>query len=127
MGLTHEERSALAGLGVFACLALALLAWQHHRAALRIEPPPPAAQTATWDAALADAQTVDLNTADSAELERLPGVGHVLAGRILDYRVAHGPFHSIDELRDIAGIGPRLSESLRHRVVIRPVREPVHG
>ncbi len=123
MGLTHDERSALAGLGVFACLALALLAWQHHRVALRIEPPPTTAQTATWDAALADAQTVDLNTVDSAELERLPGIGKVLAGRIMDYRIAHGPFHSIEELRDIAGIGPTLYDTLRHRLVIRQVSE----
>lgn len=48
---------------------------------------------------------VDLNTATPEQLEQLPGVGPVYAKRIVDYRTQHGGFRSIDELRQIAGIG----------------------
>lgn len=55
---------------------------------------------------------VDLNTADAAALEELPGVGPVLAGRIVEHR----PFTSVDELDDVPGIGPALMADLRPRV-----------
>lgn len=55
---------------------------------------------------------VDLNTADLATLDTLPGVGPVLAQRILDRR-AEAPFTSVDELDDVSGIGPAVLERLR--------------
>lgn len=55
---------------------------------------------------------VDLNTADLAALDSLPGVGPVLAQRILDRR-AEAPFTSVDELDDVSGIGPAVLERLR--------------
>jgi len=51
---------------------------------------------------------VSLNTADLAALDTLPGVGPVLAQRILDWRTAHGRFTSIDELGEVSGIGEKL-------------------
>ncbi len=51
---------------------------------------------------------IDLNTADAAILQRLPGVGPVLAERILQWRAQHGRFTSIAELTEVAGIGPAL-------------------
>jgi competence protein ComEA len=48
---------------------------------------------------------VDLNTASVAELDALPGVGPVLAQRIVDWRTAHGGFTSVSQLRQISGIG----------------------
>jgi competence protein ComEA len=51
---------------------------------------------------------VDLNTATLADLDALPGIGPVLAQRILDHRTAHGPFGSVEELDDVSGIGPAL-------------------
>jgi len=59
---------------------------------------------------------VDLNTADLATLDTLPGVGPAIAQRILDWREAHGPFHSVDELLEVSGIGPATLERLRDRV-----------
>lgn len=56
---------------------------------------------------------VNLNTADLAALESLPGVGPVLAGRIVEWRVAHGRFTSVDELIEVPGIGERLLERIR--------------
>lgn len=66
---------------------------------------------------------VDLNQAGLAELDALPGIGPVLAGRILQHRNAHGPFREPEDLLAVPGIGPRLYERLRPRIRIgdRPV------
>ena len=55
---------------------------------------------------------VDLNTAGVAELDVLPGIGPVLAQRIVDWRTAHGRFGAVDELRDVPGIGERIFATL---------------
>lgn len=59
---------------------------------------------------------VSLNSASAAQFEELPGVGPVLAQRILDYRSEHGAFRSIDELDDVSGIGTALMSQLRGHV-----------
>jgi competence protein ComEA len=48
---------------------------------------------------------LDLNTASLADLDRLPGVGPVLAQRIIAWRSQHGRFRSVDQLREVAGVG----------------------
>ncbi len=53
----------------------------------------------------APAAPVDLNTATLEQLEALPGVGPVLGQNILDWRAAHQQFTSVDQLRDVTGIG----------------------
>ncbi len=52
--------------------------------------------------------TIHLNTATAAELEALPGIGPVLAERIVQYRAAHGPFQRLDQLHDVKGVGDHL-------------------
>jgi competence protein ComEA len=59
---------------------------------------------------------VDLNSATVADLDGLPGIGPVLAQRIVDHRSAHGPFGSVDELDDVSGIGPAIFAELVARV-----------
>ncbi len=59
---------------------------------------------------------LDLNTADAATLETLPGVGPVLAERIVSHRDQHGPFASVDALQDVSGIGPATFDRLRDLV-----------
>lgn len=62
---------------------------------------------------------IDLNRATAVELEELPGVGPVLAGRIVAHREEHGPFTEVGELRDVSGIGERTFQSLADLVVVR--------
>lgn len=59
---------------------------------------------------------VSINRASAQELEALPGIGPVLAGRIVTYRTANGPFRSVDDLLNVSGIGPKLLEQLRPHV-----------
>lgn len=61
---------------------------------------------------------VNLNTATLEELDGLPGVGPVLARRILDYRAQHGTFRSVEQLRDVGGIGEAKFADLRTLVVV---------
>ncbi len=56
--------------------------------------------------------TVNLNSASVVELEALPGVGPVLAGRIVAYRDENGPFLSVDQLIEVPGIGPAVLSGL---------------
>lgn len=60
---------------------------------------------------------IDVNLADSLELQLLPGIGPVLAQRIIDYRHIHGPFRSVEELDKIYGIGPKTVQKVRHYLV----------
>lgn len=62
---------------------------------------------------------VDLNTASLAELDTLPGVGPVTAERIVDWRERNGRFTTVDQLREIDGIGPARFASLKDLVVAR--------
>lgn len=56
---------------------------------------------------------VDINRADATTLESLPGVGPVLAGRIVAYREQHGRFETIEDLLNVSGVGEKKLESLR--------------
>jgi competence protein ComEA len=76
--------------------------------------PPGAAGGATGG----PSRPVDLNTATVADLDTLPGVGPVMAARILDWRTQHGRFASVDQLREVSGIGDRTFERLAPLVTV---------
>lgn len=59
---------------------------------------------------------LDLNAATVEQLEALPGVGPVLAQRIADWRTEHGRFSTVDELREVSGIGAKKFADLKDRV-----------
>jgi competence protein ComEA len=61
---------------------------------------------------------VNLNTASTADLDGLPGIGPVLAERILAWRQEHGRFTLVDELSEVEGIGPTLLGRLRDLVTV---------
>jgi competence protein ComEA len=74
--------------------------------------PPPTARPA------ADEGQVNINEADVTELEELPGVGPVLAERIVAHREANGSFGSIEDLLDVPGIGEGRLATLRDAAVV---------
>ena len=61
---------------------------------------------------------VNLNTASESALEELPGVGPVLAQRIIDWRTEHGRFTSVDELAEVSGIGEKMFAQLQGKVTV---------
>ena len=61
---------------------------------------------------------VNLNSATVADLDGLPGIGPVLAQRIIDYRDQQGPFASVDQLDDVPGIGPAIFAQLTELVTV---------
>jgi competence ComEA-like helix-hairpin-helix protein len=63
-----------------------------------------------------DPPALDLNRASARELDALPGIGPVLAARIVAHRQQHGPFGSREELLAVRGIGPRLLARLGGRI-----------
>ncbi|MFZ5759520.1 MAG: ComEA family DNA-binding protein [Thermodesulfobacteriota bacterium] len=56
---------------------------------------------------------VNINSADVKALEELPGIGAAKAQAIVDYRTQHGNFKSIDDLKNVKGIGDKVLEQIR--------------
>ena len=61
---------------------------------------------------------LDLNSATAEQLEQLPGIGPVLAGRIVEYRQIHGPFAAAEELTKVEGIGDATVAGLLEYITI---------
>jgi competence protein ComEA len=119
--LTRQERLVL----LFLAAALAVGAgvrvlWG------RKAPPPPKPMEAEWDLTApkataaptafaetpAAARQIDPNVATAAELETLPGIGEVLAARVVSYRATHPPFRNPEDLARVEGISPALAGRL---------------
>ena len=63
-------------------------------------------------------QKVNLNTAPSWLLCALPGIGEKTAQEIISYRQSEGPFHSIEEILNVKGIGERTFENIKHKITV---------
>ncbi|MBW1976058.1 MAG: helix-hairpin-helix domain-containing protein [Deltaproteobacteria bacterium] len=61
---------------------------------------------------------LNINTATQADLEKLPGIGPVLAERIIKYREEHGPFKTIDEIQNVKGIGKKKFETIKDLIAV---------
>ncbi|MEZ0492047.1 ComEA family DNA-binding protein [Kineococcus sp. TBRC 1896] len=79
---------------------------------------PAAAPAPVAGTAGAPAGRVDLNAATAADLDALPGVGEVLAGRIVAWREENGRFTSVEDLGEVQGIGPKVLDGLRDLVSV---------
>lgn len=63
---------------------------------------------------------ININTAGAVELDKLPGVGPVLAERIIQYRTEHGPFARTEDLENVSGIGAKTYEKMADQVTVGP-------
>jgi len=61
---------------------------------------------------------ININTANSEELQLVPGIGPATAEKILQMRKSYGPFKSVDDLRAIKGIGPKRLEKMRKYLTV---------
>ena len=87
----------------------------------------PQMQTAPTTAATAAAETVpeetvsfpvNINTADADTLTALPGIGQVLAERILAYRQQNGSFRAVEEIMKVEGIGEKKAEAILELITV---------
>lgn len=120
MSLTDAERRGARWLALLFVLGTVT---DVHRSCHPVMVPEPAPATRSRDstraetmrapAGAAPATPLDLNRASVEELDRLPGIGPVLARRIVEHRARLGAFRSTDELLGVPGIGVRSLERLR--------------
>lgn len=70
-------------------------------------------QTAQEESLRSGTALVELNTAPVEQLQTLPGIGEVLAARIIDYREENGPFETVEEIMAVSGIGQGRFEEIK--------------
>lgn len=75
--------------------------------------------------ALPASAVVNINTATKDELVALPGIGPAKAQAILDYRKLNGPFKSVDDLKNVKGIGAKRLDKLRAELTVGPATAKV--
>lgn len=97
---------------------------------LRTEGPASMVSETTTAAAVSELQTpklsapsrtsgkIDINRATEQDLESLPGIGPVLAGRIVEHRHGVGSFRDIEDLRDVKGIGKKKFDRIRNLIKV---------
>ena len=67
---------------------------------------------------VAEDQRIELNLADEAQLQQLPGIGPTLSAAIVSWREEHGGFRSVEELQNVPGIGEKTLAGLRDYVYV---------
>lgn len=68
-------------------------------------------------------EKVDINLGDSAALQELPGIGPVMALRIIEYREKNGPFARIEDLMEVTGIGEKRFLNLQELITVSSTGE----
>lgn len=63
-------------------------------------------------------EKININTATLEELDSLPGIGPVIAQKIIDYRQEHGPYQSIEAIMDVSGIGPATFDRIKELITV---------
>lgn len=126
---TRQERNVLVFVLGLVAVGSGWTAWERSRAGRSVfesgKPPVVGTQGATTSAGVgampvnaARDGLIDLNTADAAELERLPGIGAARAKDILEYRLRAGRFNSVYELDRVKGIGPTMLAKIAPMVTV---------
>jgi len=80
--------------------------------------PLPAPPPSTTSSSAQPTGKVNINTATAEELDTLPGIGPAIAQRIIEYRQTNGPFQSIEEIKNVSGIGDKLFERLKALITV---------
>ena len=106
---------------IFAAFVVGLFMGRNsERAPVQIQPIPSvsaavetaATEMSATEPAPTELSTVNINTATSEQLQTLPSIGPVLAGRIIAYRTEHDGFRSVGELTNVPGIGEKTLEAI---------------
>jgi len=80
----------------------------------------PVVGTPVPEVATSTTELVNLNTASSAELETLPGIGPTTAQKIIEYREQNGPFVNTEDIINVSGIGPGTYERIKGLITVGP-------
>ncbi len=102
----------LVGLGIIASGLALLLPSLAHRPRITVAPIELSGVKVLLPTFLDSPPKIDLNTAGTEELQTLPGIGPSKASSIVAYREEHGPFHSLDELINVSGIGKGIIDKI---------------
>ena len=84
----------------------------------RLQTAPSASPETTEETGAAVVYPINVNTADRDTLTLLPGIGPVLAQRIIDYRDRHGPFTAAEQLTSVEGIGEGRAEAIMDLITV---------
>ena len=114
--LTKTEWGLLFLSALFLCLMVAVV--YHTMPAGQTDGYTITTQLPAGDVTPEELPPLNLNTAAKEELEKLDGIGPVLAERIIDYRTEHGSFQTLEDLMNVKGIGESTLEGLRERITI---------
>jgi len=75
--------------------------------------------SAISDSSSSDSALIDINHASAQEMaDALPGIGEVIAGRIVDYRNINGAFRSLEELKNVKGIGDKIFDKVKALITV---------
>ncbi len=112
--LKKQERSILVFLLAALLIGLSIVAYQKSKRSpevriVRFDP---------GDRGIAVHRKIDINIADPEELGSLEGIGAVMAGRIVAHRSEHGAFASIEEIKNVKGIGQSLFDKIKDDITV---------
>lgn len=110
---SKSEKIMLAMTAGFLCLLLAAGVSGRPAAGVTVETQYEAAAVAPVDGG-----KININTAAAEELTELPGIGEVLAGRIVEYREAHGPFACIEDIQNVSGIAEGKFAAMAEEITV---------
>ena len=99
--LTYQERKVLLFIGILILTGAGLKFFN-----ITLTEPVPTSESPL-------ASLININIASQAELENLPGIGPTTASRIIDYRNQHGEFKTIEDLKEIKGIGDKKAQAVK--------------